>query len=113
VKIKLLLDEDVHLGMGLALRQRGYDVVHAQELKRKGLSDAAQLACAVDHQRCLFTFNVRDFVILHNQYMEGKKDHWGIIVTKQTPLRPTLRKLLQLIQGQNPEAMKNQLFFLR
>ena len=34
MKIKLLLDEDVHSGLALALRKRGYDVVHAQELDR-------------------------------------------------------------------------------
>ena len=113
MKVKLFLDEDVHLNMGRALRQRGYDVIHAQELERKGLSDTDQLAGAVDQPRCLFTFNIRDFVILHNSYMASNKDHWGIIVTKQAPLRPTLRKLLQLIQGQNSETMKNRLFFLR
>jgi predicted nuclease of predicted toxin-antitoxin system len=113
LKVELFLDEDIHLGYGRALRQRGYDVVHAQELERKGLSDLSQLAYAVDQQRCLFTFNVRDFVILHNQHVESQKDHWGIIVTKQMPLRTTLRKLLQLIQFKNKETIKNRLAFLR
>ena len=49
--MSLYLDEDVHWGLSLALRKRGFDVIHAQELDRKGLSDAEQLAYAVEQQR--------------------------------------------------------------
>jgi len=41
MKLKLFLDEDVHAGLAHALRQRGYDVVHAQELELKGCSAIA------------------------------------------------------------------------
>ena len=51
--------------------------------------------------------------MLHNEFLKSQKDHWGIIVTKQMPLRPTLQKLLNLLQGQNKETMRNKLFFLR
>jgi len=34
MKIKLLLDEDVQVAVAHALRQRGYDVYHAQELSK-------------------------------------------------------------------------------
>ena len=66
MKVKLFLDEDVHAGLAIALRKRGYDVYHAQELDGKGRTDSEQLAFAVQDQRCLLTFNVKDFVILHN-----------------------------------------------
>lgn len=39
MKIRLFLDEDVHAGLAPALRRRGYDVVHAQELELKGRTD--------------------------------------------------------------------------
>ena len=39
MKIQLFLDEDVHSGLANALRKRGYDVINAQELDRKGRSD--------------------------------------------------------------------------
>jgi len=66
MKIQLFLDEDVHSGLAHALRQRGYDAIHAQELERKGRSDLDQLLFAIEQERCLFTFNVKDFVIFHN-----------------------------------------------
>ncbi len=32
MKLRLFLDEDIHTGLSHALQQRGYDVVHAQDL---------------------------------------------------------------------------------
>jgi predicted nuclease of predicted toxin-antitoxin system len=47
MKVKLLLDEDVHSGLGHALRRRGYDVAHTQELDLKGQTDSEQLTFAI------------------------------------------------------------------
>jgi predicted nuclease of predicted toxin-antitoxin system len=112
MKVKLFLDEDVHAGLAIALRKRGYDVYHAQELDGKGRSDSEQLAFAVQDQRCLFTFNVKDLVILHNYYVKNQLDPWGIIVSKQIPLRETLRKTLRLLQKFSKETLKNRIEFL-
>jgi hypothetical protein len=43
VKIRLLLDEDVHAELSHALRNRGFDVLHAQEIDRTGKTDREQL----------------------------------------------------------------------
>jgi len=67
MKIRLFLDEDVHSGLAHAFRQRGDDVVHAQEHDLKGSTDSEQLEFASSQRRCLVNFNVRDFVVLHNQ----------------------------------------------
>ena len=85
MKIELFLDEDVHSGLAHALRKRGYDAIHAQEMDRKGGADSDQLLFATQRERCLFTFNVKDFVILHNQHAKIQQEHWGIIVSKQLP----------------------------
>ena len=112
MKIELFLDEDVHSGLAHALRKRGYDAIHAQELERKGRSDSDQLQFAIQQERCLFTFNVKDFVILHNQHIKSKKEHWGIIVSKQLPFRDTMSILLHLLRRTAKETMKNHLEFL-
>ncbi len=112
MKIELLLDEDVHSGLAHALRKRGYDAIHAQELDRKGRSDADQLLFAIQQKRCLFTFNVKDFVILHNQHMKNCQEHWGIIVAKQLPFRETMSRLLGLLQRHSKKTIKNHLEFL-
>jgi hypothetical protein len=112
MKVKLFLDEDVHSGLAHALRRRGYNVIHAQELDRKGRSDSDQLLFAIQQERCLFTFNVKDFVILHNQYVKNQQEHWGIIVSKQFPFRETMSRLLGLLQRNAKETMRNHLEFL-
>lgn len=112
MKLKLFPDEDIHTGLSHALRQRGFDVVHAQDLKRKGKSDNEQLAFAVHEKRCLMTFNVRDFVNLHNQYVEENREHWGIIVSRQMPIGETLRRLLKNVGLATPADFKNRIGFL-
>jgi len=112
MKLKLFLDEDVHSGLAHALRRRGYDVIHAQELDRKGRSDLDQLLFAIQQERCLFSFNVKDFAILHNKYMKSQQEHWGIIVSKQLPFRATISRLLNLLQRASKESMKRNIEFL-
>ena len=112
MKIQLFLDEDVHSGLAHALRKRGYDVSHAQELDRKGRSDLDQLFFAIGQERCLFTFNVKDFVILHNEQVKAQQEHWGIIVSKQLSFRETMSGLLNLLQRYRKEEMKDRASFI-
>ena len=65
-KIKLFIDEDVHAVLSTILRKRGIDAIHAQEIGKKGCSDAVLFEYAVRQQRCFMSFNVKDFVLLHN-----------------------------------------------
>ncbi|MBW1803663.1 MAG: DUF5615 family PIN-like protein [Deltaproteobacteria bacterium] len=112
MKLKLFLDEDVHSGLAHALRRRGYDVVHAQELDRKGRSDADQLLFSIQQERCVMSFNVKDFVILHNEYVKTHQEHWGIIVSKQLPFKETMSSLLNLLGRVSKESMKDHIEFL-
>jgi len=112
LKIKLLIDEDVHLGLASALRKRGYNATHVQELARNGLSDHSQIQYAVQQESSLFTFNVKDFVLLHNDYVLHEREHFGIIVAPQLPIGEVLRRLLALLQENSQISMKNILKFL-
>jgi predicted nuclease of predicted toxin-antitoxin system len=111
-KPKILLDEDVHSALSGSLRKRGYDAVHAQDLKRKGITDIEQLLFSAGQGRCLFTFNVKDFVVLHEQFILTNKTHFGIIVSKQLNFSNTFTKLLNVLQRNSQESLKNKLIFL-
>ncbi|MEA5479227.1 DUF5615 family PIN-like protein [Pseudanabaena galeata UHCC 0370] len=111
-KVKLLLDEDVQLDLASALRKRGYEAIHVQELGRKGRNDREQIEYAVEQASCMFTFNVKDFVLLHNDYVISEKEHFGIIVSPQLPIGEALRRLLALLQRSSYESIKNVLEFL-
>jgi predicted nuclease of predicted toxin-antitoxin system len=113
MQIRLLLDEDVHAVLAQALRKRGYDAVHIQELQRKGLSDRDQLKFGISQGRCLISFNVRDFVLLHNECVTNNQDHCGILVSAHLPVGETLRRVLVLLSTTTAEQMQNQLIFLQ
>lgn len=112
MQIRLYLDEDIHAELANALRKRGYDVLHAQEKMKKGLTDEEQLSLAVNEGRCLLTFNVKDFVLLHNKWIKDGKNHHGILVSKQLSFNETLRRVLNFINTRNAKSLKNKLEFL-
>jgi len=112
MKLRLFLDEDVHLVLAGALRKRGYDARHTGEEGRLGMPDKDQLQFAAGEGCCLVTFNVGDFVQLHNLWLQSGREHAGIIVSKQLPVGESLRRLLVLLQHENAASMIGQLRFL-
>lgn len=112
MKPRIFLDEDVPLELGRALRKRGFDALHAQEVERKGRSDEEQLSYAVREERCFVSFNVKDFVLIHNEYVKAGNHHFGIVVGRQRPIGETMRRLLRLL-GRDPcDSLENRLEFL-
>ncbi len=112
MKPALFLDQDVHLDVAEGLRRRGYDVIQVQEVGRKGLDDDEQLVYAVESQRCIVTFNVKDFVPLHAMYAERQLEHFGIVVSKQRTVSATFHLCLKLLQTHTKEELLNRLLFL-
>lgn len=111
-KTRIYLDEDVHKKIATALRLRGYDVISAHEVKKWGIRDKEQLDFAISQERAIFTFNVRDYVILHKDCLKSGKKHYGIIISKQQTLIETINRLSVLLLRDNPEILVNQLIWL-
>lgn len=111
--IKLYLDEDVHPNLSSALCARGYDVVSAHEVARRGFSDAAQLEFAAQAGRILVSFNAVDYTKLHRAYWEEGKVHAGIILSKQVPLKVLMRRFGPFLQQHTAEDLQGQLFWLQ
>jgi len=111
-KLGLFLDEDVHAELSIALRKRGFDTIHAQEINRKGLTDLEQLTFAAETKKCLFSFNVKDFALLHNEFISNNKQHYGIILSKQLRLSEVLYKLLSFLQNNTADSLSNKIFFI-
>ena len=64
-----------------ALLERGHDITRTpNDWIRRDASDERQLWVATAHGRCIFTFNIRDFVVLARQYPR----HAGIILATQS-----------------------------
>jgi len=110
--IRLYLDEDVFKDVAPALRARGFDATSVHELGHYGWPDREHLAYAAAEEQAIFTFNAADYVALHRRYLAEGKPHARIIVSKQYPIRETLRRLLDLLNRVTADEMQNQLWWI-
>jgi len=86
-KPRLHLDADVSMkALYKALLEGGHDVTRTPNVWMPlDASDEYQLLGATAHNRCILTFNVRDFSRLSQQYPE----HGGIILAAQRSMSLT------------------------
>lgn len=90
-KARLHLDADASIkAVYNALRERGHDVTRTpNDWITFDAEDKAQLLGATAQGRALFTFNVRDFLVLAKRY----STHHGILLAVQN--RWTIRELIE------------------
>ena len=92
-KLHLHLDADTSIkALCKALQERGHDVTRTPtEWMPFDASDEQQLLGATAQGRAIFTYNIRDFVILGNRYPH----HAGIILARQN--RMSLNELIHAL----------------
>lgn len=94
-KTRLHLDADTSkISLYRALLERGHDVTRTpNEWMPLDARDDEQLLGATGQGRCIFTFNVRDFIPLAKRYPH----HAGIILSPQRPMPELLKALDRLL----------------
>ena len=102
---RLFLDENVTPDLARALRQRGFDAVHAEDRGLKETDDAVVFAAAVQEGRAVLTQNVRDFMPIVREYAERGEHHFGLIVSPQRSLRAFLSGTLRLLSRRTAEDL--------
>ena len=62
----------------------------------------------------LYSFNVRDYCRLHDEFLAQTKSHAGIVLAKQQTysVGEQLRRLLKLIATKSAAGMKDRIEFL-
>jgi hypothetical protein len=108
-----LLDEHIWQGLAPALRERGFDVVHVNEIERAGLDDEEQLAYAAGEGRAILTFNARHFEPLAAKWSLESKEHSGIIISDQMPVGDPLRRSAHLFAARSAEDLDNIITWLQ
>ncbi len=80
--MRLLLDAHFDPAVARTLGERGHDVVAAVDLGPDVFqaADAEILAFAAAEGRALVTRNIRDFVLLHAEWLGQERSHAGIIL---------------------------------
>ncbi len=114
-RIRWYVDEDaMRISFVEALRKAGLDVETVADADRLGISDSNQLRWAAERGRVLYTFNVKDFSLLHAQWLTQGNSHAGIVVVPRQhySLGDQLRGLMELTNSHSAEDMVNQLIYL-
>ena len=111
-KLLLHLDEDTSSkSLYKALLTRGYDLTRTpNEWMPSSASDKAQLLGATAHGRCIFTFNIRDFMPLAEEYPK----HGGILLAVQSrwSLSALIEALDRVLKESKAEAWIGQIRWL-
>ena len=110
--VKLYLAENVPDAIAAALRLRGYDVITTKDAGRKSASDLDQLHYSSLQKRVLFTFNVADFAVLHNEFVKKAYGHSGIILSRQMPVGIIVKRLLKLLSRLTIVEIENSVIWL-
>ena len=110
--LKLYFDENVPEAIAAAVRLRGYDVTTVRDAERKAASDLDQLRYASLQKRVLFTFNVADFIKLHDEFTATGRHHRGILLSKQLPVGIIVKRLLKLLSRLPVDEIENNIVWL-
>lgn len=110
--IRLYLDEDVRPMLARALRERGFDVITTAEAGMIGKSDREQLEFASSQGRVLLTHNIRDFIQLAKGFAEEGRNHGGIVLAQQMPLKDLLRLTLRWLSQVSAASFSNSVYWL-
>jgi hypothetical protein len=110
---RLYFDEDADARLAEALRRRGYDVETTVEAGLLEASDVEQLLFAASQQRVLITHNIKHLPGVHVTWVEGRREHWGIIILiGHSAVSAWLRRMENLLNRFSAEELQNQLLFL-
>ncbi|HKI44533.1 MAG TPA: DUF5615 family PIN-like protein [Balneolales bacterium] len=112
MRIRFYLDEDVPSSFAQALSNRGVDTETTQTAGNIGCLDRQQLLFASREGRVILTHNKRDFIILHNDFVERNLTHGGIVVSDQLPIGTLLKRAMKLWFTLDADDMYDRLEFL-
>ena len=78
-----------------------------------GKSDEEQLDFAVSNRRAIVTFNIKDFVLLHQSWLSEGKEHFGIIVSPEIRISKLIHLCLKFLYRIEGKELLNQMHFLQ
>jgi hypothetical protein len=110
-KARLHLDADASsISLMRALIDRGHDVTRTpNDWMAADATDEHQLLGSTAQGRCIFTFNIRDFMVLANRY----PNHGGIILSSQLPISVLIKSLDRLLSETNADDWSGKVCWLK
>jgi hypothetical protein len=116
MKLRLYLDEDaMDNDLVKALRSQGIELVTAFEADMVKEPDEAHLRYATSEGLALYSFNIKDYVVLHSNWLAHGQEHAGLILANQRfhySVGEQMRRLSRIVLTLSTEEMKNRLEYL-
>lgn len=109
---KIYLNENLSPRLAAQLRRYGFDVIASHDVDMLSRPDPEQMEFACSQQRAVLTFNIDDFVALHQHYFDNAQEHWGVIISTEEPIGVLVHRLLRLLNSVSAEELRNQLRWL-
>lgn len=113
--IRLYVDEDAMQGaLVMALRARHVDTLTAFDCGMINRSDEDHLRFASADKRVLYSFNIKDYTLLHEQWISTGQAHCGILLAPQQrySVGEQLRHILQFLNRRSAADMFSRLEYL-
>ena len=109
------IDDDVH-GQAIRIaRKKDVELVTSNEAGNSGADDSVHFAYAIEHGYILVTANIKDFVPMFTEWLEGGNEHPGMVVitSQRIKIAWLIANTLEIIQhAGNIEDIKNQIWWL-
>ncbi len=109
---RLHLNEHLSTRLATQLRKYQFDVTCSQESALLSGTDREQLARAISEQRAIVTFDVGDYMQLHEECLSEGREHWGIVFSTEESLNILLHRLLRLLNSLSADELRNQVRWL-
>ena len=109
---RVYLDEDVSVVVTAILQARGFEALTARDTRLLGRSDSEQLEFVAETGCVLLTHNRVDFERLHRDWIEGGRQHWGIIVARQRSASDIALRTARLLVRLTADELRNQILYV-
>jgi len=109
-RFELYIEEDSQdMGLFYTVERAGVPVLRSAAAGMNGTTDAEQLAFAAGKGFVLYTTNLKDFAVLHQQYISQGRNHAGLIMQarRRLSIGEQARRILRIWETLSAEEMVN------
>jgi hypothetical protein len=108
----LYADEDVDVLIKPLLKAKGFTVYTTLDEGMLGKTDREQLEHAISLKAAFLTHNKVDFEKLAGQFLEERKEHFGVILATRRNVYELARRTARFLEMHKMDGIKNRVWYI-